>query len=203
MLSNQAKIESLVFISGNDGITVTDLAQLCGIMKPAVMAQLKQLQKKYSSDKSCSFELIQTGDYFKLTTKKAFASLVKNYFESPTMTTLSAQALETLAIIAYRQPITRIEIDEIRGVQSSGMLQKLTTFDLVSEQGRSNAPGRPILYQTTEEFLNYFGLTSIEQLPKINQDQQKEPGFGADSLMGLFEKAVATDDGQKEEENNE
>ncbi|KRN86926.1 SMC-Scp complex subunit ScpB [Ligilactobacillus acidipiscis] len=202
MLSNQAKIESLIFVSGNEGITVAELAQLCGIMKPAVLEQLNKLQEKYTSDKSCSFQLYQTGDHFKLTTKKAFASLVKNYFESPTMTTLSTQALETLAIVAYKQPITRTEIDEIRGVQSSGMLQKLTAFDLVEERERSQAPGRPILYGTTEEFLNYFGLTSLEQLPEIKQGDP-EKAFNVDNLMGLFEKTVASDESRKREEDND
>ncbi|GAW63815.1 segregation and condensation protein B [Ligilactobacillus acidipiscis DSM 15836] len=202
MLSNQAKIESLIFVSGNEGITVTELAQLCGIMKPAVLEQLNKLQEKYTSDKSCSFQLYQTGDHFKLTTKKSFASLVKNYFESPTMTTLSTQALETLAIVAYKQPITRTEIDEIRGVQSSGMLQKLTAFDLVEERERSQAPGRPILYGTTEEFLNYFGLTSLKQLPEIKQEDP-EKAFNVDNLMGLFEKTVASDESRKREEDND
>lgn len=202
MLSNQAKIESLVFVSGNEGITVAELAQLCGLMKPAVFEQLKKLKEKYTNDNTCSFQLYQTGEHFKLTTKKAFASLVKNYFESPTMTALSTQALETLAIIAYKQPITRTEIDAIRSVQSSGMLQKLTAFNLVEAQGRSQAPGRPILYRTTEEFLNYFGLTSLKELPKIKQEQQ-ETDFNVDNLMGLFEKTIASDDTKKKEEDND
>ncbi|GKS80450.1 segregation and condensation protein B [Ligilactobacillus pabuli] len=203
MLSNQAKIESLLFVSGNEGITATDLSQLCGLMKPAVLAQLKKLQEKYVTDASCSFQLVQTGDFYKLTTKKAFAPLVKNYFESPTMTALSAQALETLAIIAYKQPITRTEIDEIRGVQSSGMLQKLSAFSLITEQGRSAAPGRPILYQTTPEFLNYFGLKSLADLPEIQTDEQVETDLNVENLMGLFEKTVGNADRTEKDEKHD
>ena len=202
MLSNQAKIESLVFVSGNEGITTTELAQLCGLMKPAVLEQLHKLQRKYVEDRSCSFQLYQTGDHFKMTTKKAFAPLIKNYFESPTMATLSTQALETLAIIAYKQPVTRTEIDEIRGVQSSGMLQKLSAFDLIEEYGRSEAPGRPILYATTEEFLNYFGLKNLSGLPEINTEKSDVQDLNVDSLMGLFEKTVGPGKSQKKEENN-
>ncbi|GBG94854.1 segregation and condensation protein ScpB [Ligilactobacillus salitolerans] len=202
ILANQAKIESLLFVSGNQGITVSELAQLCGLMKPAVLAQLKKLQQKYLADHTCSFELYQTGEHYKLTTKKAFAPIIKNYFELPTTSTLSAQAMETLAIVAYKQPITRTEIDEIRGVQSSAMLQKLIRYDLLKEAGRSDLPGRPILYVTTEEFLNYFGLTNLSELPQLEEQQKTEPEEDTDHLLGLFEKTISMNEKQKKDENN-
>ena len=129
MLSNQAKVESLIFVSGNEGISITDLAHLTGLLKPAINEQLKLLVKKYNTDKTCSFELVQTGETVKFTTKKAFAPLIKSYFEAPATTTLSQAAIETLAIIAYKQPITRIDIEEIRGVKASGMIQKLMALE--------------------------------------------------------------------------
>ena len=93
MLSNQAKVESLIFVSGNEGISITDLAHLTGLLKPAINEQLKLLIKKYNTDKTCSFELVQTGETVKFTTKKAFAPLIKSYFEDPATTTLSQAAI--------------------------------------------------------------------------------------------------------------
>ena len=115
MLSNQAKIESLLFVSGNEGITARELSQLTGIMKPAVLEQLALIEKKYKQDANTALKLIHAEERYRLVTKKAVTELVKQYFESPAMTELSSAALETLAVVAYKQPVTRIQIDEIRG----------------------------------------------------------------------------------------
>ncbi|ETA73186.1 SMC-Scp complex subunit ScpB [Ligilactobacillus equi] len=170
MLSNQAKVESLLFVSGSEGISASQLAQLVGLMKPAVLSQIEKLQEKYKQDTSCSFEILQTGENFKLVTKKGFAPLVRHYFEQPTTTNLTPAALETLAIIAYEQPVTRVAIDEIRGVSSSGMIQKLLLLNLIKEDGRLDVIGRPILYATTQEFLDYFGLKSVADLPELPKE---------------------------------
>ncbi|MEY8662706.1 SMC-Scp complex subunit ScpB [Ligilactobacillus faecis] len=193
MLSNQAKIESLLFISGNDGITVREIALLTGIMKPAVLEQLKLLEEKYAKDNNSSLKLIHADERYRLVTKKALATLVRQYFESPAMTELSGAALETLAIIAYRQPVTRLQIDEIRGVQSSGMLQKLLALDLVTEAGRLDAPGRPIMYKTTENFLNYFGIENLAQLPELPK-QEEAPRENDADLMELFNDALTSEE---------
>lgn len=193
MLSNQAKIESLLFISGNDGITVREIALLTGIMKPAVLEQLKLLEEKYAKDNNSALKLIHADERYRLVTKKALATLVRQYFESPAMTELSGAALETLAIIAYRQPVTRLQIDEIRGVQSSGMLQKLLALDLVTEAGRLDAPGRPIMYKTTENFLNYFGIENLAQLPELPK-QEEDPRENDADLMELFNDALTSEE---------
>lgn len=187
MISNQAKVESLLFACGSEGITATQLAQLTGLMKPAVFEQLERLQDKYQKDKNCSFEVLQTGEKYRLATKKSLESLLRRYFESPAMTDLSAAALETLAIIAYKQPITRVDIEEIRGVHSSSSIQKLLMLDLIREDGRLEVPGRPILYATTEEFLNYFGLRNITDLPKIDEQKEKDEPI---ELLTLFEETL-------------
>lgn len=188
MIANQAKIESLLFASGNEGISAIELAQLTGLMKPAVLEQVEKLQDKYQNDKTCSFEIIQTGEKYRLVTKKILSPLLRKYFESPAMTELSGAALETLAIIAYRQPITRVDIEQIRGVQSSSMIQKLLLLELIKEDGRLEVAGRPILYTTTTEFLNYFGLKDIKDLPPIN-DTKKEVAEPID-LLALFEDSI-------------
>ncbi|WP_290033946.1 SMC-Scp complex subunit ScpB [Ligilactobacillus cholophilus] len=189
MLSNQAKIESLIFVSGSEGITVTEISHLTGLLKPAVLEQVKLLSEKYQKDSNCSFELLQAGETLKLATKKKFSKLVKDYFETPTTTSLSQAAIETLSIIAYKQPITRVDIEEIRGVKVSNMIQKLLTLGLIKESGRLDVPGRPILYATTEEFLDHFGLQSLKDLPPLNQEEN-ENEESSDDLMELFEKTI-------------
>ena len=192
MLGNQAKLESLIFVSGNEGISATQLAQLTGMMKPAVFSQLEKLQEKYKNDTTCAIELLQTGENYKLVTKKGFAPLVRRYFEQPTTKTLSPAALETLAIIAYKQPVTRVAIDEIRGVSSSGMIQKLLTSGMIKEDGRLDVIGRPILYATTPEFLDYFGIKSLDDLPKLNVEDI-ESTESSEDLMELFKQTVDKD----------
>lgn len=189
MASNQAKIESLIFVSGNEGISLTELSHLTGILKPTLIEQIEKLSEKYRTDTNCSFELLQFGETVKLATKKAFAPLLKKYFEAPAMTTLSQAAIETLAIIAYKQPITRIDIEEIRGVKAGSMIQKLLALGLIAENGRLDVPGRPILYVTTEKFLDHFGITSLDELPQLveNDEETEEP----EDLMELFEKTIS------------
>ena len=115
------------------------------------------------------------GDVYKLLTKPQYYALIKNYWQLQQTTTLSQAALEILAIIAYRQPITRIEIDEIRGVKnSSSTLQTLVIRQLVQNVGHKNAPGRPRLYGTTPEFLDYFGLKNLAQLPDLSEFQNEK-----------------------------
>ncbi|HIX01166.1 MAG TPA: SMC-Scp complex subunit ScpB [Candidatus Ligilactobacillus excrementigallinarum] len=191
MLSNQAKVESLIFVSGSEGISITEIAHLTGLLKPAINEQIGILAKKYQEDKNCSFELLQAGEIVKLATKKKFAPLIKNYFEAPATTTLSQAAIETLAIIAYKQPITRIDIEEIRGVKASNMIQKLLSLELIKEDGRLDVPGRPILYSTTDKFLDHFGLKSLDQLPPLPEESKDEDvQNNTDDLMELFEKTI-------------
>ncbi|MHC9532701.1 SMC-Scp complex subunit ScpB [Dellaglioa sp. L3N] len=171
-VSHLANIEGLLFVSGDQGISLSEIARLTGLMKSAVKEQLEKLATKYINDVDSGLELIQYNDFYQLVTKKDLANLIKDYFDNPNSRRLSAAALETLAIIAYKQPVTRLIVDDIRGVQSSGSLQKLVALNLVSEGGRLDVPGRPILYKTTIQFLNYFGLTSLKELPDIDENQK-------------------------------
>ena len=123
--------------------------------------------RKTYEEKNRGIRISYLGDAFKLTTKPEH----KNYYEklivNPETNTLSQAALEVLAIVAYNQPITRIEIDEIRGVSCTHVIRKLIAKGLLKESGKSDMPGRPNLYKTTSEFLDYFGLATIEDLPEI------------------------------------
>ena len=166
-ITNTAQIEGLLFISGDEGITVGDLAKITGFMKPAITTILDQLAARYAADPNSALVVLHSGQTWRLATKPALAPVVKQYFEIPLTVPLTNALLEVLAIVAYRQPITRLEIDEIRGGESSGSLQKLMARGLVDTHGRLDAPGRPFRYVTTESFLDYFGLASLDDLPPL------------------------------------
>ncbi|WP_367341702.1 SMC-Scp complex subunit ScpB [Limosilactobacillus sp.] len=169
-MTNLSQVEALLFISGDQGISLGDLSRVTGFMKPAVLAMLKKLQTKYQDDPDSAIVLLDSGQNYRLATKPELAPLMKHYFEVPLTVPLSNALLEVLAIVAYKQPLTRIEIDDIRGVQSSGSLQKLTVRGLVKTAGRLDAPGRPFKYVTTDKFLDYFGLQSLDDLPPLEKN---------------------------------
>ena len=134
------------------------------------MAKAKELileLKEDYNDKNRGIRIDFLGNKIKLTTKKEHREYYQKLIENPETNSLSQASLETLAIIAYNQPITRIQVDELRGVSSSQMLRKLVAKGFLKESGRSDLPGRPILYETTSEFLDYFGLNSIDDLPNM------------------------------------
>ncbi|WP_251574750.1 SMC-Scp complex subunit ScpB [Limosilactobacillus agrestimuris] len=196
--TNLAKIEGLLFISGDEGITLGDLAKITGFMKPAVLELLKRLKERYEGESDSALVLLNSGDTYRLATKHKLSPVIKHYFEVPLTIPLTRVLLEVLAIIAYRQPITRLEIDDIRGVQSSASLQKLMARGLISTHGRLEAPGRPFLYVTTDSFLDYFGLSSLKELPPLAEQEDLD----LDNLDGdLFLEALQARQKQQEEQN--
>ncbi len=165
-MNKEAVTEGLLFVVGEDGLTLTQLMDILEIEKEEVMGILSHLREKYEKENS-GIWLNFLGNTFKLTTKKEHKEYYQKLIENKESNTLSQAALETLAIIAYNEPITRIQVDEIRGVSSSQVIRKLVAKNLIKEIGRSDIVGRPILYKTTSDFLDYFGLATIEDLPKI------------------------------------
>lgn len=129
---------------------------------------ISELKEKYDAVTS-GIRINFLGNTFKLTTKNEHRSYYQKLIENPDSNVLSQAALETLAIIAYNQPVTRLDVDDIRGVSSSQMIRKLVAKGFIKEAGRSDSLGRPILYKTTSEFLDYFGLATIDDLPKMEQ----------------------------------
>ncbi len=174
-MTNLQEIEGLLFVSGDEGLTIKELAGLTGLMVPAVNQLLGKLNQKYTDDADSALVILANNDTVRLGTKGELASVVSNYFEAPNSTGLSQASLEVLAIIAYQQPITRIEIDEVRGVQSSGTLNKLLLRQLVTETGRKKGPGRPKLYGTTHYFLDYFGLKKLADMPPLPEASEDKP----------------------------
>ena len=158
-------IEGLLFVSGDEGLTLIDLCSIIGVSDDIILSSLNELINDYeNSDRGIRIELF--GESYKLVTKKEYKDYLKKLV--PDEEDLLTQSnLETLAIIAYNQPITRMQVEEIRGVNSSHVIRKLLMRDLICEKGRSDLPGRPILYGTTDFFLDYFGINSLDQLPQI------------------------------------
>lgn len=168
-MNDIAEIEAILFVSGEEGVTLSELARLTDSTADHVVHCLQKLKHLYS-DKSHGIMLIETAKAYKLVTKKQYESSVRRYAHSPLMKALSKALIETVAIIAYKQPITRMEIEAIRGVSVSSTLAKLSLRGLIQETGRLEAPGNPVLYGTTSYFLDYFGLCDISELPDIAEN---------------------------------
>ncbi len=162
-----AQLEGLLFISGDEGITVSELANSTNLPNATVTDLLTQLQTRYQTDEQSALQLLQSDQTYRLATKNELAPIMKRYFEAPLTVPLTNALLEVLAIIAYKQPITRLEIDDIRGVQSSGSIQKLMMRGLIETKGRLDVPGRPFRYVTSAAFLDYFNLATLADLPAL------------------------------------
>lgn len=157
-------LEGLLFVAGDDGITLEEASYILELERSAVRQLLDELKKRLE-DENSGLELLLTASHYKIVTKASLKSYIEKYAVSPYSSQLSQASLETLAIIAYKQPVTRVDIESIRGVQSSGSIQKLLLRDLIEEAGRLETPGRPKLYKTTAYFMDYFGLESLDALP--------------------------------------
>jgi segregation and condensation protein B len=166
----QGVLEGILFVVGDEGITLNQICDILQIDIEEAKRILMELKKSYDDNKH-GIRISYLGDSFKLTTKKEHKEYYKKLIENPESNTLSPAALETLAIIAYNQPITRIEIDEMRGVNNAHMIRKLLAKGFIKETGKSNMPGRPNLYATTSEFLDYFGLPSLNDLPQVKKEE--------------------------------
>ena len=170
-MSKLAEIEALLFVAGEDGLRVRQLVELLSMPPTGVTQSLEKLAEKYQKDEDSSLALLETSNTYKIVTKQDFAELLREYSKAPINQSLSRAALETLSIIAYKQPITRVEVDEIRGVNSSGAISKLQIFDLIRENGKKEVLGRPNLYVTTDYFLDYMGINSLEELPIVEETE--------------------------------
>ena len=170
-LNKTATLELLLFVAGEEGLELNQLSELSGMSKFACEQQIERLIEKYQGYEESALTIIETAGKYKLATKDIFADILKNYAKTPLNQSLSRSALEVLSIIAYKQPITRLEIDQLRGVNSSGTLSTLRAYDLVEKTGTLEVVGRPGLYGTTEFFLDYIGINDLSELPEIDESQ--------------------------------
>lgn len=170
-------IEGLLFVAGDEGLNAKQLAEVLEEDAHFATELVLELQADLKQQKR-GIQIVELAGTFQLTTVPEHAPYFERLAYSPSRSSLSQAALETLSIVAYKQPITRVEIEEIRGVKSDRALQTLVAKDLIQEVDRADAPGRPILYGTTKSFLDHFALASIEDLPETtmfeNEDQLEE-----------------------------
>jgi len=167
----KAIIEGLLFVCGDEGLSLEEISDLIEKDKNDTKEIIKNLYNDYeTNDRGMQIEYL--GNKFKLTTKAEHKEFYKKLVNEEQNSILSQSSLETLAIIAYNGPITRIDIDNIRGVNSSYVIRKLLLKGLIEEVGRSETAGRPRLYNITSKFLDHFGLGSVAELPKIIENEE-------------------------------
>ncbi|MBN8190805.1 SMC-Scp complex subunit ScpB [Bacillus sp. NTK074B] len=183
-------LESLLFAAGDEGLSMKQVCSVLEIEEERAMGILEDLMQDYENDADRGIYIVEIAGTFQLVTKKSNADYLKKLVESPHVSFLSQAALETLAIIAYKQPITRTEIEHIRGVKTERPIQTLASKGLVKEVGRAEGTGRAYLFGTTKEFLDYFGLKSIEELPPLPENIEDE--FAQDEADLFFEKFQET-----------
>ncbi len=165
-------LEGLLFLSGDEGLTSNQLCDALEISEESLEKNINQMMNEFLEEDH-GIELVHFGGKYKFVTKEIIYPYAERLFSSNKMATLSGAALETLAIIAYKQPITRVEVEEIRGVGCDMMIRKLMARSLIKECGRSDAPGRPFLYEVTTEFMDSFKLQSLKELPEIKEVHQE------------------------------
>lgn len=183
----KAVVEGLLFVSGEDGLTLDEICNIIEKQQNETSEIIKELYNDYESD-SRGMHIEFLGNKFKFTTKAEHKEYYKKLISEEENSVLSQSALETLAIVAYNGPITRIDIDEIRGVNSSYAIRKLLLKGLIEDVGKSDSPGRPKLYNVTPKFLDYFGLGNINELPKL---EIKEDNDETDLEEDLFKSKYA------------
>lgn len=188
----QAVIEAVLFTMG-ESVELDKLALAVDSDKETVRQVIADMMKQYEKEDR-GIKVIELENAFQLCTKKEYYENLIKVAKAPKKQVLSDTLLETLAIIAYKQPITKMEIEKIRGVSSEHAVNRLVEYGLCKELGRLDAPGRPMLFGTTEEFLRVFGVQSIDELPVISEDLVEQ--FKDEAEMEL-------EAGQREAENVE
>ena len=175
-----AILEGLLYVQGDIGLTIEQVMDILEIDMDKAKELVYELKQNYEEENR-GLRINYLGNTFKLTTKEEHKEYYQKLITDSKTQILSNAALEVLAIIAYNEPITRVEIDKLRGVESVYVLRRLLAKGLIKECGRSTLPGKPILYKTTDEFLDCFGLSSKDDLPKIELIKEEE-----DSEKDLF-----------------
>lgn len=166
-LTKEAALEAMLFASG-ESVPIKRLSEVLELTEGKTIKLLEELKKKYDDDVKCGIRLVRLEDSYQLSSKKEYYEAIRDLTERKRRASLSNAGLEVLSIVAYNQPITRSTIEFIRGVNSDGALNNLVAAGLVEEVGRLDAPGRPMLFGTSEEFLRCFDLSSISELPDID-----------------------------------
>jgi len=202
-LTNQKGIiEALIFASA-EPVSLSQLAKTADISKASVESIITELNDEYLDTRRC-FRIENIADGYQMFTLPEFHSYINKANLIERTHRLSPAALETLAVIAYKQPVTRVEIERIRGVDCGGVLKTLMSRNLVIIEGRSPAPGNPMLYKTSEFFLEFFGLPSLEHLPPLTEIEDHTAGLPSLKLVKPGEnESDDNGNGRRLEENSE
>lgn len=172
-MNNGALLEGMLFIVGESGLSKKQIQTLLNLSSKEVQTVIDALENKYA-DETSGIRLVSFGEMYKLATKVEHFPAYEAYFKQEKHFSMSQAMLEVASIIAYRQPITRGRVEDIRGVNSDSIVKKLQLLGLVEEVGVEETPGRPNLYGTTAEFLDYFGLISLSELPELKDFDVKD-----------------------------
>ena len=196
-------IEALVFVAEN-ALSFKDLKNCLdeqfatNFKKPVIEKAVGELIEKYQSDEF-AVEMVEISNGYRFMTKGAYYPTVATFLKQSTKKKLSKSALETLAIIAYKQPVEKSELEKIRGVGCDYSIQKLLEKELVEIIGRSEGPGRPLLYGTSEKFMDYFGLKTIQDLPKTRDISTAQNSIGEESIIDEIPNPIVTSSINEEE----
>ncbi|MFD1030903.1 SMC-Scp complex subunit ScpB [Metaplanococcus flavidus] len=184
-----SKIEALLFVAGDDGLSMKQLEFLTETEDTLILEEIAAMAARYEQSETAGIMIKELAGVYQLVTKKEVADTIQRLVENPTVQSLSQASLEVLAIIAYKQPITRVEIEDLRGVKSEKALYTLAGKGLIQETGRAEGTGRAILYGTTSEFLNYFGLKNLDELPVLPEEAGSDADDDTDLFMTKFQEA--------------
>ncbi|TFE03124.1 SMC-Scp complex subunit ScpB [Jeotgalibacillus salarius] len=170
----KAIVEGLLFTAGDAGLSRDQISEALNLSDSESTDLMSTLQEQYMNDDSRGIEIAVFAEKYQLVTKKDLSDYIKLLADSPSPSSLTQAGLETLAIIAYKQPVTRVQIEEVRGVKTDGPVHTLLARGLIKEVGRNEGAGRAILYGTTDEFLDYLGLKDLSQLPPLPEDLEED-----------------------------
>lgn len=184
-INNLAKIEALLYASGDEGISLEQIAERTGLELSACRQLVERMMQRLNQNPDTGLKVFVSNHVYRLGTKEALSDLVQDYVNDAKPRVLSQAALETIAIVMYNQPITRIEVDEIRGVNSSAILHRLLNQGLVKVTGIKQEVGNPKQYGVTNFCLDYFGLTSLADLPPLPKNEHLTDDT-SDSLLTRF-----------------
>ena len=169
----EAVLEAVLFTMGRS-VELSQLAAAIGQSRETAAKAMERLSRRYEESGACGMQILHLEDSYQMCTKSKYYEHLIQVASAPKKQVLTEVMLETLSIIAYKQPVTKLEIEKIRGVKSDHAVNRLIEYNLVYEAGRLDAPGRPALFATTEEFLRRFGVGSTEDLPSMNPEQREE-----------------------------
>lgn len=197
-MNNRPIIEGLLFLSGDKGVTLGEFVTYIGLDPLSVEKQIDSLKLKYQQDDDCAFTIVYTAESYKLGTKSKFAPKFERYANSEYNDVIPKSSLETLAIICYNQPITKFDIEQIKGVSPSHTVSVLLERNLIEVVGRSDEIGRPKLYAVTDVTLDYLGINKLDELPplkdyKLNFDDEQEELFNSEIDFKEIRKRLLSD----------